>query len=109
MLVGHAFGADTEAARENRLEYDAEYVPLNVYTQDVDYTDVSVQARKPKNLTFHENQDEWLYKWQPCTNRDFAADVSHHRIIRTLATAMTGRLENKIFKVGLGERVIRWT
>lgn len=35
---------DTELARTYELEIDAQYLPLGVYTQDVDYPDVSVQV-----------------------------------------------------------------
>lgn len=38
--------ADTEMAREYELEIDTQYLPLSIYTLDVDYTDVSVQVRR---------------------------------------------------------------
>lgn len=39
---------DTELAREYELELDTQYVPLGVYTLDVDYPDVAVQVRIEK-------------------------------------------------------------
>lgn len=36
--------ADTAMARVYELEIDTQYLPLSIYTFDVDYTDVSVQV-----------------------------------------------------------------
>ena len=36
---------DTEASRDYALEFDTQYVPLNTYTLDVDYTDITVQVK----------------------------------------------------------------
>ena len=36
--------SDTELAREYELEIDSQFVPLGVYTREVDYTDVDVQV-----------------------------------------------------------------
>lgn len=38
--------ADTELAREYSLHVDTEYLPLNIYTREVDYTDPEVQVRR---------------------------------------------------------------
>ena len=38
--------ADTTLAREYDLEISSQFVPLGVYTQEVDYTDVDVQVKR---------------------------------------------------------------
>lgn len=38
------FGIDMELARAYELEIDAQFLPLGVYTQEVDYPDVAVQV-----------------------------------------------------------------
>lgn len=37
-------GADLNVARYYEIGIDTQYVPLNVYTRDVDYADVEVQV-----------------------------------------------------------------
>ena len=41
LLYGHT---DTVASKKYALEYDTQYIPLDIYTLDVDYTDVDVQV-----------------------------------------------------------------
>lgn len=40
------FGADSSLAREYELEFDSQYIPLNIYTREVDYPDVQVQVSR---------------------------------------------------------------
>lgn len=41
---------DTELARSYELDTNEWYVPLSVYTQEVDYTDVTVQVSKSRGI-----------------------------------------------------------
>ncbi|CAN0336892.1 unnamed protein product [Ascophyllum nodosum] len=41
---GHFARDHTVASKKYALEYDTQYIPLDIYTLDVDYTDVDVQA-----------------------------------------------------------------
>lgn len=42
------FSADTEVARKYEVELDSQFVPLGIYTREVDYPDVGVQVRNNK-------------------------------------------------------------
>lgn len=45
-LVGSSLWADRAVARVYGLEIDANYLPVRVYTLDVDYSDVKVQVSR---------------------------------------------------------------
>ena len=36
--------SDTELARDYELAIDSQFVPLGIYTREVDYTDIDVQV-----------------------------------------------------------------
>lgn len=43
-FVVDAVSSDTELARDYELAIDSQFVPLGIYTREVDYTDIDVQV-----------------------------------------------------------------
>ncbi|CAM9472679.1 unnamed protein product, partial [Ascophyllum nodosum] len=75
----------TTLAREYDLEISSQFVPLGVYTQEVDYTDVDVQAQMQETDELMEEQqyvsgpiDSWLSSFLVwATNgTEYSADVT---------------------------------
>lgn len=69
VVTVHHVSTVTETSREYDLDLRAWYVPLSVYTEDVDYPDVDVQVRV-RGGRRQGGKEEGVCVWRRETERD---------------------------------------